>query len=358
MARIRTIKPEAFVSESMAAVSLTARWTFLGLLTQADDYGRHRDHAAIIAGRLWPLDPDHTPFRVEEDLQQLTGEGMICRYTGCDGRGYLHVVNWAKHQKIDRPSASRLPRCPVHQAEQRCGECKDVCVRHPQSGPGAPHPSGVHDAGTVVSPRRFVPEGSPGLRGGLVEPSAHTPDTGTASTTGHPHAVSEDKGTVAMAENSTGAGDGASRSQGENGAGCGGFDEGSSNPRGWLDESSASGSRILDPGSVPTGRTAPALDTVSARILVGEYVASCARRPPERFLGHLGREINGLLDEGIDPGCLRTALERLRTKGLHPSTLASLVNEVMNAAPAGAGAKGVYQPWTNPADSTAYEEAL
>lgn len=82
MARIRTIKPEAFVSESLAAVSLTAERTFLGLLTQADDQGRHRDHAAIITGQLWVLRPEHTPSDVETDLAQLADAGLICRAQG------------------------------------------------------------------------------------------------------------------------------------------------------------------------------------------------------------------------------------------------------------------------------------
>lgn len=92
LARIRTIKPEAFVSESLAAVSLTAERTFLGLLTQADDQGRHRDHAAIIAGQMWVLRPEHTPSDVETDLAQLADAGLICRYTGPDDKRYLHVV--------------------------------------------------------------------------------------------------------------------------------------------------------------------------------------------------------------------------------------------------------------------------
>ncbi len=70
MARIRTIKPEAFVSVSLAVVTLTAERTFFGLLTQADDQGRCRD-AAIIAGQLWVLRPEHTPAEVEKDLAQL-----------------------------------------------------------------------------------------------------------------------------------------------------------------------------------------------------------------------------------------------------------------------------------------------
>ncbi|EKX65187.1 glycoside hydrolase family protein [Streptomyces ipomoeae] len=116
MARIRTIKPEAFVSESLAAVSLTAERTFLGLLTQADDQGRHRDHAAIIAGQLWVLRPEHTPSDVETDLAQLADAGLVCRYKGPDDKRYLHIVTWQQHQKINRPSKSRLPECPRHDA--------------------------------------------------------------------------------------------------------------------------------------------------------------------------------------------------------------------------------------------------
>ncbi len=117
MARIRTIKPEAFVSESLAAVSLTAERTFFGLLTQADDQGRHRDHAAIIAGQLWVLRPEHTPGDVEQDLAQLADAGLICRYKGPADKRYLHIVTWRQHQKINRPSASRLPACPHHDTD-------------------------------------------------------------------------------------------------------------------------------------------------------------------------------------------------------------------------------------------------
>lgn len=115
MARIRTIKPEAFISESLAAVSVHAERTFFGLLTQADDHGRFRDQAAVIAGALWSLRPEHGPLEVEDDLTQLDGAGLVCRYEGDDGKRYLHIVTWARHQKINRPSGSRCPACPRHQ---------------------------------------------------------------------------------------------------------------------------------------------------------------------------------------------------------------------------------------------------
>jgi hypothetical protein len=114
VARIRTIKPEAFASESLAAVSLSAERTFFGLLTQADDHGRFRDQAAVITGLLWSLRPDHGPMDVENDLAQLADADLICRYAGQDGKRCLHIVTWHLHQKINRPSGVRNPACPHH----------------------------------------------------------------------------------------------------------------------------------------------------------------------------------------------------------------------------------------------------
>lgn len=115
MARIRTIKPEAFISESLAKVSIAAERTFFGLLTQADDHGRFRDQAAVIAGALWSLRPEHGALEVEDDLNQLDTAELICRYEGDDGKRYLHIVTFSVHQKVNRPSGSRHPACPRHE---------------------------------------------------------------------------------------------------------------------------------------------------------------------------------------------------------------------------------------------------
>ncbi|MEU1073623.1 MULTISPECIES: hypothetical protein [unclassified Streptomyces] len=98
----------------------------------------------------------------------------------------------------------------------------------------------------------------------------------------------------------------------------------------------------MDPGSSLTGREAPAADApsvkVSAKHLVAEYVRGCNRRPPEDFLGHLGRKVNTLLDEQFKADDIRAALDKLRAKGLNPSVLPSLVNEIVNATPQSAAA--------------------
>ncbi|MGP9017586.1 hypothetical protein ACT1U9_04145 [Streptomyces sp. BR1] len=327
MARIRTVKPEMFESESLAECSVTAMLTFIGLLTQADDSGRHRDHPAIIAGRLWALRPEHTATHVAQDLEELAAAGLICRYPGCDGRTWLHITTWERHQKIDRPSASRLPRCTQHQAGLKCGGCG-----------AAQCPGGVTQPpsrGASATPRRVLAEDSWKARGTLARASEATPAR-SAALSGPPAAPVE----TALADVHDTAGPhtrqpGVSAGQEE-------FAEGSSTPRRSLDEPSASGSRILDPGSSLKGREAPAPDAslgkVSAKQLVAEYVRGCNRRPPEDFLGHLGRKVNALLDERFEADDIRAALDKLRAKGLNPSVLPSLVNEVVNAAPQSAAA--------------------
>ncbi|MGW1138301.1 hypothetical protein ACWD6S_12580, partial [Streptomyces zhihengii] len=108
------------------------------------------------------------------------------------------------------------------------------------------------------------------------------------------------------------------------------------------------GPRIMDLGNTPSGgASAPAPHAISANELIAEYAAACTHRPPKDVLGHLAREVRKLLGEDITPAHIRAGLERHRAKGLHPSTLPSLVHEAMNAA---LTVPVVHRAWTNPAD--------
>jgi len=73
-------------------------------------------------------------------------------------------------------------------------------------------------------------------------------------------------------------------------------------------------------------------DTTQA--LVAEWINHCRKRPPRDVVGQVGKSIKNMLAEGIDPADIRRGLAAWHSKGLHPSTLSSVVNEVMNATPA------------------------
>lgn len=110
MPRMRTIKPETFISETLMNVSVHARWTFAGLWTYADDEGRGRADARLIKAALWALDDEVTTREVAAFLDELEFEGLICRYEH-DGKRFMHIVNFAEHQRPNRPVPSKLPEC-------------------------------------------------------------------------------------------------------------------------------------------------------------------------------------------------------------------------------------------------------
>jgi hypothetical protein len=125
MARIRTIKPEFFTSLTVANLTVEARLTFIGLWTHVDDDGRAVDDARLIKAAVWPLD-DRVAADIERDLQALTDASLIVRYK-VGGRSYLAVRTWREHQRINRPTKSKLPPPPTGSspAGQRAGDAAE-----------------------------------------------------------------------------------------------------------------------------------------------------------------------------------------------------------------------------------------
>ena len=113
MGRIRTIKPEFPMSESVGRLSRDARLLYIQLWTLADDAGRLRASPKLLAGQLYPFDDDARDL-VDVWLKELEGSPQVedsemIRIYVVSGTTYLDIPKFLEHQKIDRPSASRLP---------------------------------------------------------------------------------------------------------------------------------------------------------------------------------------------------------------------------------------------------------
>jgi hypothetical protein len=117
VARIRSIKPEFPQSETVGRLSRDARLLFIMLWTIADDEGRSRAASRMLASLLYPYDDD-APKHIGRWLDDLEREECIRRYE-VEGAQYLEIVNWLKHQKIDKPSRSRLPAFSEHSPKPR-----------------------------------------------------------------------------------------------------------------------------------------------------------------------------------------------------------------------------------------------
>jgi len=110
MPRIRTIQPNFPRSTSMTRVSRDARLLFILLWTVVDDAGRARAVPDGLAALLYASDSD-APTCLPGWLDELEREGCIERYAASGGE-HLRVVNWRRHQYVQRPTPSRLPPSP------------------------------------------------------------------------------------------------------------------------------------------------------------------------------------------------------------------------------------------------------
>lgn len=111
MARIRSIKPETFTSETLCHLSIAARWTFAGIWTYADDEGRGKADPRLIKAAIWPLDDTVTPKHIDGYIDEMERVGLVCRYQS-DRRNLLHVVSFGEHQHPSKPQPSKFPPCP------------------------------------------------------------------------------------------------------------------------------------------------------------------------------------------------------------------------------------------------------
>jgi hypothetical protein len=111
MARIRTIKPEFFSHEKLAGKSAHARLLAIGLLTIADCEGRLRWVPMQIHAQVFPWEAE---VKIQVLLQELIECDYVIHYE-VDGKRYVEVVNFAKHQRLSGKEAqykSRLPAKP------------------------------------------------------------------------------------------------------------------------------------------------------------------------------------------------------------------------------------------------------
>lgn len=111
MARIRSLKPEIWMSAQVMNLSKPARLLFIGLITQADDEGRGSADARRIKAAIFGGDDD-TAESVRRWLDEIVEQGLITIYHA-EKHGDLYALrSWRHHQKIDKPKPSGYPQPP------------------------------------------------------------------------------------------------------------------------------------------------------------------------------------------------------------------------------------------------------
>jgi hypothetical protein len=100
------IKPEFWTDDRVCECSTSARLLLIATWCFADDQGSLDRSAKQLKAQAFP----HDSVDVEPLLNELLRVGILIEYES-GGKRYLHIKNFLKHQRIDRPSA---PRCPLY----------------------------------------------------------------------------------------------------------------------------------------------------------------------------------------------------------------------------------------------------
>jgi len=111
MPRIRSFKPEIWLSPQVMNLSRDARLLFLGLITQADDYGRGSADPRKLKAAIFPGDDDITAKRVDELKLEVSAQGLSLYYDG-NGHGTLFFLPGWHHQRVEKRKPSNYPEPP------------------------------------------------------------------------------------------------------------------------------------------------------------------------------------------------------------------------------------------------------
>lgn len=105
MARIRTIKPEFWQNEQLAALGQHARLLAIALLNHADDKGYFLASHQLVRAACFPFEEDSK--NVLGSLQELSRIGYV-ETKNCGGKQVGRICKFLEHQRIDKPQKSKL----------------------------------------------------------------------------------------------------------------------------------------------------------------------------------------------------------------------------------------------------------
>jgi len=115
--RIRTIKPEFWTHEGLCKKSDFTRLLAIALLNLADDEGYFMANPILIRGQVFPFLEDSK--KILGSLQDLSGVGWIRLGKDDQKRDVGKIVNFLKHQRVDKPQSSKIKPSSVFQDDSK-----------------------------------------------------------------------------------------------------------------------------------------------------------------------------------------------------------------------------------------------
>ena len=95
----RILKESVCTSPNIEGLGWFEEVCFYRLIVQCDDFGRMDARPLLLRSKLFPIREDVTVAEVEAAVGRLEEAELLSRYT-VEGREYLQLLSWDRHQKI------------------------------------------------------------------------------------------------------------------------------------------------------------------------------------------------------------------------------------------------------------------
>ena len=131
MAFTRVIRENFFINpEVLAEYNIKERYFIIGLVCNADDYGRFWYNSKLIQTQIFPTDEEISFDWVDQALKKLVNDGILCFYE-VSGKQYVHFplwfeIGWYLKQRIDHPREHVLPDCPICLTEAKTRNKREI----------------------------------------------------------------------------------------------------------------------------------------------------------------------------------------------------------------------------------------
>lgn len=117
MPRRRIIDPEFFPDPLIGHLRVEQRLFYIATWLFADDAGLFEANPPRLKLHAFPYDAEITEAHVSSYLDDLERSRRLLSYTS-DERRYALIKTFHRHQRIDRPTTSKLPRPPANVLDQ------------------------------------------------------------------------------------------------------------------------------------------------------------------------------------------------------------------------------------------------
>ena len=154
MARKRMIDPSIWDDEGVSKISFFGRLMFIGMFSQADDYGKGRANAHFLKSKIFPYD-DVRVAEVEKALSEI-GQKTSVQFYEVNGQAYYRFRNWERWQKVEKPTKSVIPDPEEEEKEIDLGAFPDNSPNPPrkvgEDSPNIPRPIRIEKEDNISPP--------------------------------------------------------------------------------------------------------------------------------------------------------------------------------------------------------------